>query len=153
MAILTLTNANAAGPTVFNLVSGRSYTCLYGATVQVPDYDALLCQGWTTVQPGAQPTGTYNNTPVTGFSITIPNGTPGLVLTPGGTLATGAVILPAIAVDGFVQRITTSAAITTLTVTANTGQTLAVAYSTTLAAAATIAFQYAVATATWTRVQ
>jgi hypothetical protein len=89
--------------------------------------------------------------PVTGFSATIGNGINFLILTPAGTLATGTVIMPASPQDGQEVAISSSQAITTLTINGNTGQTVAGA-PTTFAANGFCRFKYVLATTTWYRI-
>ena len=62
-------------------------------------------------------------TPSTGFNLTIPQGTSVVTLNPTGTLAAGSIVLPANPTDGSVVQVTTTNTITSLTVTAPTGQT------------------------------
>jgi hypothetical protein len=63
--------------------------------------------------------------PLTAFSITPPNFTSFLYLNPAGTLASGTVILPATPGDGGMFCLESSQIVTSGTVSANTGQTLA----------------------------
>ena len=60
--------------------------------------------------------------PVTGFNITMQTNI--LVLNPAGTLATGTVNLPLNPVDGAFAEISSTQVITSLTVAANTGDSL-----------------------------
>lgn len=62
--------------------------------------------------------------PITGFTHTISDSTNILVLKPTGTLATGTITMPASPVDNQVVRIASTQVITSLTMNANTGQTL-----------------------------
>ena len=62
--------------------------------------------------------------PLTGFSNTIPNGVDNYVLKPAGTLASGALTMPATFPAGKALRIVTTQTITSLTVSANSGQTI-----------------------------
>lgn len=93
---------------------------------------------------------TYN-VPVTGFSLTIGAGIQALILNPAGTLATGTVIMPAAPVDGQVTSVSSTQIITALTVSPNTGQSIANA-PTTLAAGAGFRYLYRAANTTWYRV-
>jgi hypothetical protein len=61
--------------------------------------------------------------PVTGFAITMTSRQ--LLLNPAGTLATGAVTLPLNPPDGCIAEITTTQQLTSFTVSANTGDSLA----------------------------
>jgi hypothetical protein len=138
----------------------------WNATSQATD------NGQSVIQPSGQVTGRWirlgyysptpqaNNvsaysyqTPLTGFTITIPNGVGSLILNPAGTLATGQITLPLPTVDGWIVRISSSQTITTLTVVTQAGYGLSNA-PTTLSAGSPIGFQ-AVATAaspTWFRI-
>lgn len=89
--------------------------------------------------------------PLTGFSITIGTGINQLILNPAGTLATGTVIMPLVALDGQTVRISAEQTITALTVSANTGQTI-VRAPTTLAQDGSVTFMYKLSTLTWYRV-
>ena len=65
--------------------------------------------------------------PVTGFVATIPSTTSNknvYAMTPAGTIATGQLTMPAGAVVGQIVNISSHQRITTLTLLANTGQTL-----------------------------
>jgi hypothetical protein len=63
-------------------------------------------------------------TPLTAFTITVPNGVSRLLLTPAGTLATGTITLPANPVDGQEVCLYSTQTQTALTLSANTGQTI-----------------------------
>ena len=89
--------------------------------------------------------------PSTGFSITIGAGVKTLILNPAGTLTSGTVVMPAAPVDGQEIRICTDHIITTLTVNANSGQSLANAFATTLAAGTGIGYIYNLSGTTWYR--
>jgi hypothetical protein len=62
--------------------------------------------------------------PSTGFSITIGAGVKTLMLTNTGTLATGTITMPAAPIDGQEIRVSMRGTVTTLTVSANAGQTI-----------------------------
>lgn len=87
-------------------------------------------------------------TPITGFSITIPNNCGGLILNPAGTLATGTITMPSTPTDGLIVRISSTQTITALTLNANAGQTIRVVPAT-LASGKGVAFQYTAGAATW----
>jgi hypothetical protein len=89
--------------------------------------------------------------PVTGFSIVFPNMTTALILAPVGTLATGAVTLPANPLDGQLCYVLSSQTVTGLTVSPNVGQTLNGGV-TTIPANSTLMWVYCLAVATWYRV-
>lgn len=90
-------------------------------------------------------------TPVTGFTHTVPPNNGLCLLTPAGALATGTVTLPAAITDGFEQTILSTFAVTTLTVAANTGQTVQGTVVFALAANVAVRFRYLAATTTWYR--
>jgi hypothetical protein len=93
----------------------------------------------------------YNHqTPNTGFDIDIDNEVGTLILDPAGTLATGTITMPDTPYDGQVQRICTSATITSLTVNGNTGQTIKNPPST-LTAGSGCGFIYRSTNTTWYR--
>ncbi len=89
--------------------------------------------------------------PLTGFAITIPNGVKTLILNPAGTLSAGSITTPSTPYDTQEIRILTSQTISTLTMVANAGQSLANAYATTLTAGTGIAYIYNLASTTWFR--
>lgn len=91
-------------------------------------------------------------TPLTGFSITIPTNTRSMLLNPAGTLASGTITMPPNpVVDGQFVTIASSQTITTLTVLANSGQTLNGAV-TTLPLNGFATWQFNLSTTTWYRV-
>ena len=65
-------------------------------------------------------------TPTTGFTYTFTPSSTGtvLVMNPAGTLATGTITMPASPSDGMTVTFSSTKAITALTVSANTGQTI-----------------------------
>lgn len=102
---------------------------------------------------GARADQSYSlQTPTTGFSISVANACGQLILNPAGTLASGTITLPASPKDGQLCRIVSTAAVSALTLSAATGQTITGAVST-LAANAAVAFLYAAGSSCWYRVQ
>lgn len=93
---------------------------------------------------------TYN-VPLTGFAITVADNIAQLVLEPAGTLASGTVTLPAAPEDGDTVGISTTQTITALTISPNTGQTIADA-PTTLGVGGAVRFLYRAANTTWYRI-
>lgn len=91
----------------------------------------------------------FPQTPTTGFSITIPNWANVLQLTPAGTLASGTITTPPAPTDGEIISIVSSQTVTSLTLTANTGQTINTGV-TSLVANAAPSYQYNAATGVWT---
>lgn len=89
--------------------------------------------------------------PLTGFTITMGTGVSQLILNPAGTLAAGTVILPLIALDGQIAKISTEQTITALTVSPNTGRTI-VGAPTTLTQYTSVSFLYNFANLKWYRV-
>lgn len=110
----------------------------------------------TTVQQALQMLGqelTYETAvPTTGFSHTIANGQGLCFLAPASTLATGTITFPAVAFDGFIQRIVSSQAVLTLTLTPNNGQTLDGPTPRALAANTEIAYKWTKAANLWVQV-
>lgn len=92
---------------------------------------------------------TYN-VPVTGFSITITDGTQFLILNPAGNLASGTITLPAGPLDGESLTISCTHNVSSLTLTPGAGQTIANT-SSSLNAGVGISFLYRSANATWYR--
>jgi hypothetical protein len=92
------------------------------------------------------------NAPATGFSITIGNAVKGLVLDPAGTLATGTITMPGNPHDGRVVKISSSQAVTALTLTPNTGQSFSAGGAvSTLAANSAISYIWRNSLNTWYR--
>jgi hypothetical protein len=89
--------------------------------------------------------------PVTGFNSTIQNATSQYIMNPTGTLATGTLIMPSAPIDGQELTIACTQAITSLTMSANTGQTLKGAL-TTIAANGFAQWRYIAIPALWIRV-
>ena len=92
-----------------------------------------------------------HNVPVTGFSITIGAAIQYLILEPVANLATGTIIMPASPTDGYSVGISCTKNVNALTLTPNTGQTIA-NIPTALAAGVGITFLYRAANATWYRI-
>jgi hypothetical protein len=91
-------------------------------------------------------------TPSTGFSITLGNTTFTTILDPAGTLATGTITMPASPVDGQMVQFSVSQIVTTLTVAANSGQSIKDA-PTTVSAGGGFRYIYRLANTTWYRLQ
>lgn len=91
--------------------------------------------------------------PATGFSHTIPVNTGLCLLTPAGALATGTLVLPAKALDGFEQQILSTQTVTTLTVSPSVGQTITGTAVFALAAGVQAVFRWRGDTAVWYRMQ
>jgi len=90
---------------------------------------------------------TYN-VPIAGFALTIGAGVQQLVLDPAGVLATGTITMPAAPADGFVVTISSTKAVTALTLNPNTGQTIHTA-TTALAAATAVRYIYISSSTKW----
>ena len=86
----------------------------------------------------------------TGFTYTFASGVTNLIANPAGTLATGTITMPASPVDGMTITFSSSQAITALTVSANTGQSI-VSAVTTLAAGGGAKYLYRSTNTTWYR--
>lgn len=89
--------------------------------------------------------------PTTGQSITISAGNTALILEPAGTLATLTVTLPIAPGDGWLVKVSSTAIITALTLSAGAGDTIVNAI-TTLAAAGFAEYVYRASTLKWYRV-
>jgi len=121
--------------------------------------------GTTNIVPTGAATGAWNrisfdslvvtsyaySVPVTGFSITIPNNLNVYIINPAGTLSTGTFITPSAPYDGQLIRITSSQTVTTLTITANSGQTVVGAPST-ITSTTPFGFTYRLTNTTWYRI-
>jgi hypothetical protein len=88
--------------------------------------------------------------PTTGFAITIAKACGLLILDPAGTLASGTITLPAAPMNGQICKISSSKAITALTLSPSAGQTLNGAL-TTLPANGFAEYTYVTSTTTWYR--
>jgi hypothetical protein len=86
----------------------------------------------------------------TGFSITLAGTIKILTLTPSAPIASGTIIMPSGAYDGQPVQVSTTQAITALTVQPNAGQTVLNA-PTTLAAGASFMYYYNLTNNTWYR--
>lgn len=91
------------------------------------------------------------NTPVTGFSYIVPSGVVGTIFTPAGTLLTGTITMPASPVDGMTITLSSMQAITTITLSPNTGQSILSAI-TTFALGASASYIFRSSNTTWHRV-
>lgn len=113
------------------------------ATVRIP-MPLVASGGWT------------NPTAVTGGSVVIPNGVTNYVLRPAGTLSTLTITLPSAPSDGQIVRVSSSATITTLTLSGAGSQTVSNA-PTALTVSTTgsygYAFIYSAVRTTWYRLQ
>jgi hypothetical protein len=89
--------------------------------------------------------------PATGFSIQIASGVTALLLNPAGTLAAGTVVFPTTPIDGQDLALSSTQAVTALTLSVPSGFTLFGAVST-LAANAPVKWKYVASVATWFRV-
>lgn len=87
-------------------------------------------------------------TPTTGFSITLSNVIWHTILDPAGTLATGTITMPAAPIDGQIVNVRSSQVITSLTVSANAGQSIK-GNPTSLAVGGTFECLYRNANTTW----
>lgn len=91
------------------------------------------------------------NTPITGFSYTVPSGVVGTIFTPAGTLLTGTIIMTAAPADGMTVSLSSTQAITTLTLSPNTGQSILNAIVT-FAVGATASYVYRLSNTTWYKI-
>ena len=106
--------------------------------------------GTTLLASGSQ----YRAVPTAGASFTIPDNVTNYVMIPAGTLATLTLTMPPNPVFGQVQRITSSATITALTLTANAGQTISNAPTAiTVSTTAPYGYAFVYLGTTWYRLQ
>ena len=118
-----------------------------------PEYDILYQrQVQASINTLGSARATYPLVPATGFSQTIPNNVGCLLLQPAAAIAAGTVTMPAQAVEGFEQQIVSTKTVTTLTVAANTGQTVLGTAAGTLTAYKAIRYRFVAATSTWVQV-
>jgi len=89
--------------------------------------------------------------PSTGFAITLSAANHITILEPAGMLASGTITMPAAPIDGQRVRVASTAAITSLTVAANSGQSILNAPGS-LTAGQAFEFLYRGANATWYRI-
>lgn len=89
--------------------------------------------------------------PTTGFSITIANNISTLLLNPAGTLATGTITMPATPIDGQIVQVSSSQIVSSLTVSANSGQTILGA-PTSIAPTGGFRYIYNLSGTTWYRI-
>ena len=91
-------------------------------------------------------------TPVTGFSYTFGNFEKDMTFTPAGTLSSGTVVMAAAPIDGGRACIFSTQIVTTLTLSANTGQSINNAISA-LSANVRYCYIYSIGNTTWDRSQ
>lgn len=96
--------------------------------------------------------GYYKSTPISNFTFTFGNSQTTAAFTPAGTLNYGYVTFAPNPSDGAQQCVFSTNAITTLYLSASTGQTLTGA-ATTLAANGKLCYLYSLSNATWNRSQ
>jgi hypothetical protein len=121
-----------------------SGTELFESTQSAATVSLTAAQIKTYVAPQAY---TYN-VPIAGFALTIGAGVQQLVLDPAGVLATGTITMPAAHADGFVVTISSTRAVTALTLNPISGQTIHTA-TTALAAATAVRYIYVLSVTKW----
>jgi hypothetical protein len=89
--------------------------------------------------------------PVTAFTLLFGNSEAYMILNPAGTLATGAVTLAAAPADGQRECIVTTQTVTTATIAASAGQTLAGPTVTTLTAGPGVCWTFVASLSEWIR--
>lgn len=141
-----LVSAGDGGQGVFywNSAAGQTDN---GLTVIIPN--GASSGAWNKLTNPA--TVTYSlQVPLTGFNITAGDYVNSLLLNPAGTLATGTVKMPLNFLDGGIFGISSSQTVTTLTTTANTGQTL-IGAGTTITSTTPLKWIYQLSNKTWYR--
>jgi hypothetical protein len=136
-------------PTVLNVGQSDYVQIIPGGVGSVPSVYAQAGRVASMYQYSYQ-------VPLTGFTITPPNGVSLLYLNPAGTLATGTLTMPATPGDGTQFCIEDSQTQTALTVSANTGQSMAAfggAAVTALTANTKYCWFYIASQAVWVRLQ
>lgn len=130
---------------------GFTYNAATGIAIEVGagGIRQAFLRNWTEVTPPNTAAATIL-TPLTGFAYTVPSNVTAVILTPAGTIATGAITLPAAPYDNYPVRVASSQTVTTLTVNANANQTI-VGAPTTIGATAPFECFYNAANATWYR--
>lgn len=118
-----------------------------GSALTHAEVDANFTNLGNSVPDGAIQTAT----PLTGTSITISNATSKLILKHTATIATLTITLPAAPVNGQIVTIATRSTVTTLTLSANAGQTL-YGGPTTITATTPVSFIYETAALSWYRI-
>jgi hypothetical protein len=152
---VTYTDDEVSGPATNAPLSNQSYSGPQGGdgnNHNPQGYGARVIQALMDAQDlnlGLSQ-GLYTNVPTTGFALAIPNGYATALLKPAGTLATGAVTLPQTYPQNQDFILTSTQTITTLTLSANTGQTINGAPST-LAGNTSVRFR--LEGAAWVRLQ
>jgi hypothetical protein len=106
------------------------------------------------INPQAVPWGeSYYQAPSTGFSITVPYWAENLILHGTATIASGTVTMPAYPVDNQIARIVADQAVTSLTVDANSGQSINGGGAISILANSTLAWRYNAANTVWYSLQ
>jgi hypothetical protein len=134
---------------------GGNYYWVSGSTVGLSD------NGTTIIIPSGASSGYWSRlggggytylTPLTGTSITFGTYVKRLILNPAGALAALTIVLPASPPDGWEAYIASTASISALTISPNSGQSIANAASS-LSSGAAIGYQWVAGQATWYRIQ
>ena len=140
-------NDGGQGPFYWNVAAGQTDN---GTTVVVPS--SAAAGAWNRSDFTAIEAIPYTlSVPTVGFNITVPNNVNAYVINPAGTLATGTFVMPAAPYDGQRLKFTSSQTVTTLTVTANTGQTV-LGSPGTITATAPVEYLYVASSKTWYRI-
>ena len=174
-------NLNTLVSSCDNVAQLRAFTGLPGIEVYVRGFSSindggqghfywntaagLVDNGTTVIVPSSAASGGWSRSdftsieaipytlsvPTVGFNITVPNNVNAYVINPAGTLASGTFVMPAAPYDGQKVKFSTSQTVTTLTVSANSGQTLIGAPST-ITSIAPFTYLYTAASKTWYRI-
>ena len=118
-----------------------------GATTIVPNGAGVGC--WSRI---VDPNNAYlYSVPLDGFNLTLGHNTSSLILNPAGVLSSGSITMPSSPFNGQFVRISSTKNITTISVSANVGQTINNA-PTSLTAGVGVAFQFVLSQLSWFKV-
>ena len=92
------------------------------------------------------------SSPSSGGAVTIPNNSSTLLLTPASALASLTITMPSSPSDGQIERFSSNKAITALTVSPSTGQSMDGGQPTTLGTGGGVEFIYRSSVSTWSRI-
>ncbi len=130
-----------AGGTIDNTAVGSNVP-------SIGSFTTLRSNGLASFSGGLADSSVLNQTPSSGFSISVPNGVSTLQLTPAAPLASGAITCPSSPGNGQWFFVTSTAPVSACSFSAAAGQTILGAPNS-LSAFVEVAFQYQTATSRW----